>query len=93
MSRRRETELESLLRELTPAARKLVQALRRVIRETVPTAEESVLWGGISYHRPLVGGRVKGAVCLINLTHDAVRSFRHGMTITSCQCTKGRICP
>jgi hypothetical protein len=28
----------------------------------------------------LVGGRVKGAVCLINLTHDAVRlDFIHGI--------------
>jgi hypothetical protein len=58
-------DLTGFLDSLDPEARKLVVALRRVVRRTVPAAEESLLWGGLSYHRPEVGGRVKGAVCQI----------------------------
>jgi hypothetical protein len=59
-----------------------VVALREVVRRTAPDAEESLLWGGLSYHRPWVGGRVKGAVCQINVVRGEVRlEFIHGVRL------------
>jgi hypothetical protein len=53
-----------------------------VVRRTVPHAEESLLWGSLSYHRPQVGGRVKGAVCQIVVKGDQVRlDFIHGIRL------------
>jgi hypothetical protein len=67
---------------LNPETRRLVSALRDVVRRTVPDAEESLLWGGLSYHRPQVGGRVKGAVCQIVVKGDKVRlDFIHGIRL------------
>ena len=41
-----------------------------------------LLWGGLSYHRPQVGGRVKGAVCQIVAKRDKVRlDFIHGIRL------------
>jgi hypothetical protein len=62
----RDDDLTRFLDGLLPEAREIVLGLRNVIRQTVPQAEESILWDGLSYHRPEVGGRVKGAVCQIN---------------------------
>jgi hypothetical protein len=77
-----ELEVGALLDGLGPATRQLVSALRKVIRRTIPQAEESLLWGGISYHRPQVGGRVKGAVCQIVFKDDRVRlDFIHGVRL------------
>ena len=74
--------VEAFLEALPPETRKLVLALRDVVRRTVPHAEESVLWGGLSYHRPQVGGRVKGAVCQIVAKGDKVRlDFIHGVRL------------
>ncbi len=70
------------LNALPPATKELVSALRNVIRRTALGAEESVLWGGLSYHRPHVGGRVKGAVCQIVVKGDRVRlDFIHGIRL------------
>jgi hypothetical protein len=78
-----QNELSELLDGLSPATRQLVLAVRRVIRQTVPEAEESLLWGGLSYHRPDVGGRVKGAVCLIGVKRGQVRlDFIHGIRLS-----------
>lgn len=78
----RERDLAGLLDGLEPANRKIVLALRKVIAKAIPAAEESVLWGGISYHRPWVGGRVKGAVCQITAKHGEVRlDFIHGVRL------------
>ena len=64
---------------LPAPAQRIVRALRALIRRTVPDAEESLLWGGLSYHRPHVGGRVKGAVCQIGCKGGDVRlEFIHG---------------
>jgi hypothetical protein len=71
---------KAFLEALTPETRELVLALRDVVRRTVPHAEESLLWGGLSYHRPQVGGRVKGAVCQIVVKGDQVQlDFIHGI--------------
>jgi hypothetical protein len=75
-------DLAALFDELSPGNREVVLALRNVVHRTVPQAEESVLWGSLSYHRPQVGGRVKGAVCQIVAKHDLVRlDFIHGVRL------------
>jgi hypothetical protein len=70
------------LADMPPEVRLLVQALRDVVRRTVPGAAESVVWGGLSYHRPEVGGRVKGAVCQIVFKKGRLRlDFIHGIRL------------
>lgn len=60
----------------------MVEALRRVVRREAPTAVESVVWGSLSWHRPEVGGRVKGAVCQITTKGGRVRlEFIHGIRL------------
>ena len=77
-----QADLKAFLDALPPDTRQLVLALRDVVRRTVPHAEESLLWGGLSYHRPQVGGRVKGAVCLIVVKGGRVRlDFIHGFRL------------
>jgi hypothetical protein len=68
-----EAEVKAFLEALAPESRELVLALRNVVRRTIPHAEESVLWGGLSYHRPEVGGRVEGAVCQISVKRGQVK--------------------
>src|SRR5262245_8729864 len=78
----RQTDLKAFLDGLAPETSELVSALRDVIRRTVPHAEESVAWGSLSYHRPEVGGRVKGAVCQIVVKRGQVRlDFVHGIRL------------
>jgi hypothetical protein len=53
-----------------------------VVRRIVPHAEESLVWGGLSYHLPQVGGRIKGAVCQIVAKNGQVRlDFIHGIRL------------
>jgi hypothetical protein len=74
------TGVEAFLDALPPDTRKRVLALRDVVGRTVAHAEESLLWGSRSYHRPQVGGRVKGAVCQIVVKGGQVRlDFIHGI--------------
>ena len=78
----REEDVRAFVGGLAPEVREWVLALRRVVRATAPEAEESVLWGGLSYHRPEVGGRVKGAVCQIVAKQGKVRlEFIHGVRL------------
>jgi hypothetical protein len=75
-------QLSRFLAGLTPEQIRLARALRRVVRRAVPRARESVLWGGLSYHRPEIGGRVKGAVCMIGVKNGRVRlDFIHGVRL------------
>lgn len=79
----KKADLAAFLDSLDSEAREIVIALRRVVRRTVPEAEESFLWGGLSYHRPKVGGRVKGAVCQIVVKRSQVRlDFIHGIRLS-----------
>ena len=74
--------VRALLNSLSPEVRDVVTALRSVVRRTIPQAEESIIWGSLSYHRPDVGGRVKGAVCLIVAKKGQVRlDFIHGIRL------------
>jgi hypothetical protein len=50
-------DVRAFLRSLSPEVRSVVSGLRAVVQRAVPEAEESILWGGLSYHRPDVGGR------------------------------------
>lgn len=78
-----QADVTDFLKTLSPVTKKLVSTLRNVIRRTALDAEESVLWGGLSYHRPQVGGRVKGAVCQIVVKGDSVRlDFIHGIRLS-----------
>jgi hypothetical protein len=78
----RQVDLREFLDGLAPEARELVSALRSVIRRNAPQTEETVLWGGLSYHHPHVGGRVKGAVCQIVAKRGEVRlDFIHGIRL------------
>jgi hypothetical protein len=74
--------VKAFLRGLSPAARKLVAALRAAVRRAAPHAAESVVWACLSYHRPRVGGRVRGAVCQIVVRGGRVRlDFIHGVRL------------
>jgi hypothetical protein len=78
----RQADLKAFLDALPPESRELVLALRDVVRRTVSQAEESLLWGSLSYHRPQVGGRVKGAVCQFVVKGGRVRlDFIHGIRL------------
>jgi hypothetical protein len=75
-------DLSAFLAELPAEVQEIVLALRSVIGRTIPLVEESLLWGGLSYHRPDIGGRVKGAVCLIGVKGGEVRlDFIHGVRL------------
>ena len=81
-----EEDPKAFLDGLSAEARQLVSALRNVILRTAPQAEETVLWGGLSYHRPHIGGRVKGAVCQIVVKRGEVRlDFIHGVRLADPQ--------
>jgi hypothetical protein len=78
----RHPDNEAWLETLSPENRTLALALRQVIRCAVPHAEESVVWGSLSYHSPEVGGRIKGAVCQIAVKRGQVRlDFVHGIRL------------
>lgn len=75
--------VREFLDQLPRDRREVVLALRETVKRIAPNAQESVLWGGLSYHRPRVGGRVKGAVCQINRKRDEVRlEFIHGVRLS-----------
>ncbi|MCC6929431.1 MAG: DUF1801 domain-containing protein [Gemmatimonadaceae bacterium] len=77
------SEVRQFLRDVPPGFREVVLALRDVVKASAPGVAESILWGGLSYHRPSVGGRVKGAVCQIGVKRGAVRlEFIHGVHLT-----------
>jgi hypothetical protein len=77
-----DADVRAFLDNLSPEIRGVVSALREVVLRTIPQAEESILWGSLSYHRPDVGGRVKGAVCLIVAKKGRARlDFIHGIRL------------
>ena len=79
----REDELNQLLAGLPLESRAIVLALREVVAQIIPEVEERVLWGGLSYHRPWIGGPVKGAVCQVVAKRGEVRlDFIHGVRLS-----------
>lgn len=80
----RTEDLHAWLERHPPETRPIVLALREVVRRAAPDAEETIVWGCLSYHRPEVGGRVKGAVCQIVVRRGKVRlDFVHGTRLKS----------
>lgn len=76
-------EVQAFLAVLPSEQRRLVVALRRLVRQTVPETDETILWGSLSYHRPDLGGRIKGAVCLITPRSGQVHlGFIHGSALS-----------
>jgi len=74
--------VDEFIADLSPDERAIVETLRDIVRQTVPDVEESALWGGISYHSPWIGGRVKGALCQISAKRGAVKlEFIHGIRL------------
>lgn len=60
--------------------REIVLTLRDVILREAPGVMESVLWEALSYHRPEIGGRIKGSVCMIVVREGNLRlDFVHGV--------------
>jgi len=75
-------EVRAYLEGLPPDVRGVAAALRKIVRQTIPQTEESILWRSLSYHRPHVGGRVKGAVCLIVAKSGRIHlEFIHGVRL------------
>ena len=79
----REDELDSLLAGLPSECRNIVLTLREVVALIIPEADERILWGGISYHRPWIGGPVKGAICQVVAKRGEIRlDFIHGVRLS-----------
>ncbi len=77
-----DVDARTLLAVLSPDARRVVVWLRQLVRRAAPTATETVLWGGLSYHLAFLGGRVKGAVCQIGVKRNVVvLAFIHGVLL------------
>jgi hypothetical protein len=71
-----------LLARAPASHRAIITVLRTLIHEIVPESAETVLWDSLSYHRPKLGGRIKGAACLITPKPDAVHlGFIHGAAL------------
>lgn len=75
-------DVTTFLGGLSHEQRQIIQALRELIREAAPAVEETILWRSLSYHRPSLGGRIKGAVCVITPKGNAVQlGFIHGAAL------------
>jgi hypothetical protein len=75
-------EIRQFLKAVPANLRPTVTALRQVVLGAAAGSKESVLWRSLSYHRPELGGRVKGAVCLITPKTDHVElGFIHGILL------------
>ena len=83
MKKPQQAEIEAFLHALPRGSKEIVRSLRVLIALIAPDAEERLLWGGFSYHRPSVGGPVKGAVCQIVAKRGEVRlDFIHGVRLS-----------
>src|SRR4030067_1907333 len=61
-------------RHRCPAPRRaLVFELRNLIAAVSPDVTETVLWDGLAYFNPKMGGPIKGAICQITILRDHVR--------------------
>lgn len=75
-------ELAAFLEDQPEPLAEIVIELRKLVLAAAPDAVETIAWGGLSYHRPDRGGRIKGAVCQISLHRSHVRlSFIHGVRL------------
>src|SRR5512143_4143343 len=74
--------IEHRLADEPAEVKDIVLELRNLVASACPQASESLLWGGLSYHDASKGGRVKGAICMIEFRQLPVRlSFIHGVRL------------
>jgi len=72
-------EVERILQFQPQPLQELLLELRNLVFKVAPQACERVLWGGLSYHDPAIGGPVKGAICQLEIINEQVRiGFIHG---------------
>ena len=75
-------DLDSWLGRLPAWQAEQVLWLRALVQRAASGATETLLWGSLSYHRPAVGGRVKGAVCMITPKRGCLHlAFIHGAAL------------
>lgn len=75
-------DVRQFLASVPKNLQKTVKTLRELVLSAADGTTESVLWRSLSYHRPELGGRVKGAVCLITPKADCVElGFIHGVLL------------
>ena len=65
--------LERRLDRCPAHLRDLVFELRNLIAAVSPDVTETVLWDGLAYFNPKMGGPIKGAICQITILRDHVR--------------------
>ena len=65
--------LERRLDRCPAHLRDLVLELRNLIAAVAPDVTETVLWEGLAYFNPNMGGPIKGAICQIAILRDHVR--------------------
>lgn len=65
--------LERRLERFPAHLRDIAFELRNLIAAVAPDVTETVLWEGLSYFNPKVGGPIKGAICQIAILQDHVR--------------------
>jgi hypothetical protein len=65
--------LERRLDRCPAHLRDLVFELRNLMAAVAPDVTETVLWEGLAYFNPKVGGPIKGAICQIAILRDHVR--------------------
>src|SRR4030065_313031 len=65
--------LERRLDRCPAQLRDLVFELRDLIAAVAPDVTETILWEGLAYFNPKVGGPIKGAICQIAILRDHVR--------------------
>ena len=74
--------IERMLADEPAEVKDIVLEVRNIVAGVCAGASESPLWGGLSYHDAAKGGRVKGAICMIEYKRLPVRlSFIHGVRL------------
>jgi hypothetical protein len=77
-----DADVRGFLAAVPTDLQRTVKAVRELVLSAAAGTTESVLWRSLSYHRPELGGRVKGAVCLITPKTDYVElGFIHGVLL------------
>jgi hypothetical protein len=76
-------EVDRFLSFTPPEVRDIVLELRSLVSSVCPNVTERILWRGLSYHDPVKGGPVKGAICQIEFERKHVQiSFIHGVRLS-----------
>ena len=66
-------EVEAFVAKLEPRTRRIVLALRGLVRSVADTASETRAWDSLSYHDAANGGRIRASICQIIVRRGMVR--------------------